>query len=117
MDNVTGLYEENMTPALRYRFLLAALATAALSGCIVAPIGPYRGAIQVAPPPVRYEAIGAPPAAGYLWIDGYWNWAGGRHVWQPGNWSAPRPGYRWAPHRWERGGQGWEQRQGHWERH
>lgn len=106
-----------MRANLRHPVLLAALASIVLSGCIVAPIGPYRGGVvQVAPPAPRYEVAGAPPVAGYLWIDGYWGWSGGRHVWQPGHWTAPRPGYRWAPHRWERDGRGWQERPGHWER-
>ncbi len=89
---------------------------AALSGCVVAPIGPYQGYVQVEPPAPRYEVIGGAPVAGQVWIGGYWGWNGGRHVWQPGSWVAPRPGYRWAPHRWERSGRGWQQHPGHWQR-
>lgn len=103
--------------ACRHRMLIAAaFAAAALSGCVVAPIGPYGGVVEVDPPPPRYEVIGSPPVTGYVWIGGYWNWVGGRHVWHSGHWAQPRPGYRWAPHRWERSGRGWRERPGRWER-
>src|SRR5690349_11701486 len=86
--------------------LVAALATAALSACVVAP-GPgygYYGETVVEAPP------------GYVWIGGSWYWEGGRYAWHPGYWSAPRPGYHWAPRTWERTGGGWRAREGHWER-
>jgi hypothetical protein len=92
-----------------------------LSGCVVAPM-PRRGhengggVVVVEPPPVRMERPGPPPSAGYLWIDGFWNWSGGRHVWMPGHWEPRRDGHRWEPHRWERGHQGWEPRGGEWRR-
>ncbi len=108
---------------------LIGLGAAALTGCVVAPVGPYRGygpayggyegGVAVAPPPLQVEAYGALPFPGAIWIGGNWGWSGGRHVWSPGRWSAPRQGYRWEPHRWERqGGRdgGWRERPGRWER-
>lgn len=93
---------------------------AGLSGCVVAPY-PSRGdeggpVVMVEPPPVRIERPGPPPAVGYLWIDGFWNWSGGRHVWMPGHWEPRRAGERWEPHRWERSHRGWEPRGGRWYR-
>lgn len=95
------------------------LAGTLLSGCVVAPVAPYpyRGAVvAVAPPPPQAEVYGPPPAVGYVWIGGFWNWLGGRHVWVGGHWEAPRPGYRWAPHRWEPVAGGWRMNPGHWDR-
>ena len=48
--------------------------------------------VPVAPPPPRYEYVGPAPTVGYVWIGGYWNWAGGRHEWcqAVGN-HPPRP--------------------------
>ncbi len=103
------------------RILLTTLAAAtlAVSGCIVAPAapdGPYYGdTVMVAPPPPRIEYVGRPPAAGVVWIDGYWGWAGRRHEWVPGRWEARRPGYAWVPHRWEHEGKHWRQHGGRWE--
>ena len=55
------------------------------------------------------------PFIGAIWIGGYWNWSGGRHVWTPGHYERPHPGYRWAPHRWEPGPRGgWYLRGGGW---
>jgi hypothetical protein len=99
---------------------LAALALgAALSGCVVAPVQPAYAdgeAVAVAPPPPQYEAAGVAPAPGYVWINGYWGWGGGRHVWTPGRWAAPRSGYGYMPHAWVREGRGWRQRPGYWQR-
>ena len=73
--------------------------TLLLSACAVAPYDTYYGA-RVAPPSALVEYRGYPPAADYLWVDGYWNWGGARYVWVPGRWESPRPGYSWMPHRW-----------------
>jgi hypothetical protein len=107
--------------ANRSRFLIlvtGALLAASITGCVVVP-GPgpyYQGRVMVAPPAPRVEYYGVAPYPGYIWLGGYWNWAGGRHVWVDGRWTAPRPGYRWEPHRWDRDGGGWRMRPGHWER-
>ncbi|HEX4619095.1 MAG TPA: hypothetical protein VH135_05165 [Steroidobacteraceae bacterium] len=101
--------------------LIASLATAALSACVVAP-GPgygyyYGETVYQAPPAPQYEAVvGVAPAPGYFWIGGGWLWEGGRYGWHPGYWSAPRPGYHWVPHTWVRAGGGWRASRGHWER-
>jgi hypothetical protein len=64
----------------------ALLSASLLTGCVVTPLAPvaaadYAGAtITVAPPPPPVEYVGAAPGAGYVWIAGYWNWVGGRHV-------------------------------------
>ncbi|MCE1243740.1 hypothetical protein [Oryzomicrobium sp.] len=107
---------------MRTKLLLVALATAAaLSGCVVAPVGrPYYGPaysepVMVAPPPPQVEVVGPPPVVGQIWIGGFWNWTGHRHEWVPGHWENPRPGYTWVPHRWEQAGNGWRHTGGHWE--
>lgn len=113
------------TPSLRHWAVIVSGAGAALltSGCVVAPYGyGYGGGayqnggevVNVAPPAPQYEAVGVPPVVGNIWIGGYWNWAGGRHVWVPGYWSAPRPGHVWVPHTWARVGGGWRLQHGHW---
>jgi hypothetical protein len=105
--------------------LLAALASATLlAGCVVRgsvavpapPVVYVGGTVNVAPPPPQVEVYGAPPAVGYVWLGGYWNWVGGRHVWVGGHWEAPRAGYHWVPHAWVHAGGGWRLREGHWAR-
>lgn len=107
----------------RKGFLLAGAALAAgalLSGCVVAPVpmaadtGIYA---PMAPPPPYVEAVPPLPYAGAIWINGYWNWSGHRHVWVPGRYERPRPGMHWEPRRWEpRSGGGWAPRGGRWSR-
>lgn len=104
--------------------LFATVAAATLlGGCVVRgsvavpePVVYVGGTVNVAPPPPQVEVYGAPPAVGYIWLGGYWNWVGGRHVWVGGHWEAPRAGYRWVPHEWVHAGGGWRLREGHWAR-
>ena len=101
---------------------VALLAGAALSACVVVPVGRPAGyhlsgdAVLVEPPPPPVEVVTVAPGPGWFWIGGYWNWVGGRHVWIGGRWESRRPGYGWAPHRWHREGPGWRPEPGHWER-
>ncbi len=101
------------------RTLAAVALGAAVSGCVVAPARPVYAdgeVVTVAPPAPYYEAVGVAPAPGYVWLNGYWNWGGGRHVWVPGRWEAPRAGYGYVPHAWVRQGGGWRQQPGYWRR-
>lgn len=101
--------------------LVAACAlTATLSACVIAPEPAYyrQGpVVYAAPPPPQSEYMGPPPAAGYVWISGFWAWQLGRHVWMAGHWDAPRPGYRWVPYAWHQDGRGWRLREGRWDRY
>lgn len=97
---------------------LALVFSLTLPGCAVVPYqGHYAGGVVlVAPPPPRVEVVGVAPAAGSVWISGYWDWIGGRHVWVPGRWAAGRRGYHWVAHAWIREGDGWRMRRGRWAR-
>lgn len=68
--------------------------SALLSGCVVAP-----GPVYPEPPPPRVEVRGYPPVTSYVWIDGYWQWGGERHIWVPGRWAPPHHVPRWSPPR------------------
>jgi hypothetical protein len=112
---------------MKSRFLVLGLALLplGLSACVVVPVHETRHnapavvpmvVVRAAPPPLIREHRGPPPAAGFVWIDGYWNHAGVRYVWVPGRWSAPRHGYQWKPRRWERRDDRWHPRDGRWEK-
>ena len=70
----------------------------ALGGCAVVPERDYgyaddernyvRETVIVAPAP-RIEYRGYPPAANFIWIDGYWNRIGRQHDWVSGYWAPP----------------------------
>jgi YXWGXW repeat-containing protein len=106
--------------------IAAGVALFALGGCVVAPYypddygyRPYYGAgevIEVPPPAPRYETVGIAPIAGYVWINGFWGWRGGRHHWVGGHWSAPRAGHSWVSPQWGRAGNGWRLNPGYWRR-
>lgn len=99
--------------------VLGAAVLVGMGGCATYVVDdPYYDSVRpviVAPPPLRHEAPGYPPVAGFVWITGYWNWIGASYVWVPGRWIAPRPGHIWVPHRWERDGDHWRQHGGRWE--
>ncbi|HET7527179.1 MAG TPA: hypothetical protein VFK10_14650 [Burkholderiaceae bacterium] len=120
-----------------WRAALALLGLSTLSACVVAPYdyygygyngyGYYPGyygsagetlAVTDVPPPAPYyEVQPVAPFVGAVWIGGYWNWYGGRHVWAPGYWAHPRPGYVWHPYRWAPyGGGRWTLHSGGWGR-
>jgi hypothetical protein len=98
--------------------LIVALVAAGSVGTVAVPAtatastGVY---VQIAPPAPRYEVVPA-PRRGYVWVPGYWDWRGHRHVWVGGIWVRERVGYRYRPHEWiERGGR-WEFNRGGWDR-
>lgn len=103
---------------MKFRKLLIAGVCVSSLASVVAPavseaaVGVY---LNVAPPENRYEAV---PAArrGYIWVPGYWNVRGNRHVWQPGHWEKARRGYNYAPPAWVQRENRWELNRGGWNR-
>ena len=70
---------------------------------------------EVEPPLPIVEVRGAMPFPNALWLPGYWNWNGQRHVWVGGRWSARPEGHSWEAHRWDHRPDGrWAQQPGHW---
>jgi hypothetical protein len=90
------------------------LALGVLSACA----GGYASYTVTGPPPppvYGYGAVGSAPGPGYVWVNGYSDWRGGRWVTVRGSWVRPprrhavwvapsyRPygrGYRYYPGRW-----------------
>jgi hypothetical protein len=60
-----------------------------------------QGDYAPAPPPIPSYAYQRPPmpGPGYYWVDGYWNFIGGRYAWVGGYWAVPpyTGGYWVAP--------------------
>ena len=72
--------------------------------------------IEQQPPAPIEEVRPAVPFEGAVWIPGFWQWNGTRHVWVAGRWTAQPRDYRWENHGWEKRHDGrWEHRPGHWE--
>lgn len=117
---------------LRLATVVVLAGASLLSACIVVPSGrryategryvdegPYANGgevVMVAPPQPQYEVVGVAPVPGYIWIGGFWNWIGSRHLWIGGRWEAPRQGYGYVPHRWQQDRRGWRSEPGRWER-
>ena len=97
------------------RLLVAALGTAIVATPAVAQIGVVIG--REPPPPIRYERRGPLPGPGYVWVDGFWAWRGGRYVWVPGHWDRPPyAGAYWSHPHYDRYEDGWHYHEGHWDR-
>ncbi len=100
-----------------FRALIAALLLATLP--VVSDAGVFVGvSVNIAPPELPVYVQPPPPAAGYIWIPGYWAWADEDYYWVPGTWAlAPSVGLLWTPGYW-----GWESgvyiwNGGYWGRH
>lgn len=95
--------------------LIAALLASTAAAPAVGQIGIVIG--RTPPPPLRYERRPPMPGPGYMWVDGYWNWRGGRYVWVPGHWDRPPyAGAYWSHGHWDRYDDGWHYHEGHWDR-
>ena len=99
------------------KLLIAGVCVASLGGIALpmaanAQVSVYFNA---APPPPRFEAV---PAArrGYVWVPGYWNAHGNRHVWQAGHWERGRVGYSYVQPYWVQRENRWELNRGRWNR-
>jgi hypothetical protein len=58
--------------------------------------------VQTAPPPDQVEVQGTPPSPRHVWVKGFWQWNGQRHVWNAGRWAEPpQAGMVYEPARWE----------------
>jgi hypothetical protein len=74
---------------------------AGVQGTVVAPAPVVE--VDVAPPP-------PPPARvvevrpGFIYVEGRYEWRGGRHVWVDGRYERERRGYRYVQGRWDRRG-------------
>jgi hypothetical protein len=87
------------------------IAGATLTGCA----GSYAYRSYGAPPPIRQEFRGAPPGAGFAWIDGHWARRSGNYAWVPGYWTRPpRPRAIWAPGHWDHRRSGYHWVDGRW---
>jgi len=95
-------------------FPLAASAQLTISGQVAVGTPVYA---NMAPPQPRMENPGNPPAQGYTWVVGYWNWSGTQYNWVPGRWDQPPQGAQaWEAPQWERDGQRFRFRPGRWGR-
>src|SRR5438105_734371 len=85
------------------RGLLAAVSLAALP--VLSDAAVMIGvSVNIAPPALPVYVQPPCPAAGYIWIPGYWAWADDGYYWVPGTWAlAPTVGFLWTPGYW-----GWE---------
>ena len=94
---------------------LAILAAASVTFSVSAVAAPVVVDVRVAPPPPRYEVVPA-SRPGYVWVPGYWDWRGHRHVWVTGHWERARYGYYHRAPEWAHEGDRWVLRRGGWQR-
>src|ERR1700730_709174 len=82
------------------RGLIAALSLATLP--VMSDAGVFVGvSVNIAPPELPVYVQPPIPAAGYIWIPGYWAWGDEDYYWVPGTWAlAPSVGLLWTPGYW-----------------
>jgi hypothetical protein len=108
-----------LSPLRVARAALGAAAAASFialaAGCVVAvrpaPVTVYAPppeevVVTDLPPAPVAEVVGVAPEPGFVWIGGYYHWAGSRWAWYAGHYERPpHPGARWiAPRYVIRGG-------------
>ena len=102
------------------KFAAVTALIAALGGSVMLPNAALAQVnininIGEAPPPLRAELVPA-PRNGYLWVPGFWNWDGSRHVWSGGHWERARASYTYVAPTWRQEGEGWRLDRGGWKR-
>jgi hypothetical protein len=97
------------------RAILPLVCAAALTLAPVPGFARVGVVVGLAPPAPVVEVAPAPPAPGYVWQPGYWNWNGVQYVWVPGVYVVPPYAHAvWVPGSWVRHGGGWVWGPGHW---
>jgi hypothetical protein len=92
-----------------------------LAAMVAASFGSFATAadaaivVQIAPPPLRAEAV-PNPRRGYTWAAGHWEWKRNHHQWVAGNWVRERRGYRYVQPTWEERNGRWQMERGGWRR-
>ena len=76
-----------------FRKTLFATALVASIAGVAVPQASADVYVRVAPPAPRMEVM-PESRRGYVWVPGYWDYRGHRHVWVAGTWMRERPGYR-----------------------
>jgi hypothetical protein len=108
----------NITAKLKKNGLAAMIASATLAFAVATPVSAQIHITigRTPPPPLRIERRPPPPGEGYAWVDGYWNWQGGRYVWRPGGWQRPPyAGATWQHPHYDHYQDGWHYHEGHWD--
>ena len=100
--------------------LLSGVALSALLTALASPLPASARtdayvSINIGPPPLRVERT-PPPRRGYVWVPGYWDWRGQRHVWVGGTWVRERPGYYYDRPHWVSQNGRWVLQRGGWAR-
>jgi hypothetical protein len=73
--------------------------------------------IGTPPPAIVYEEPGPPPAADFVWIEGYWAPVGHHYKWVRGRWERPPfEGACWAHPHYDHYREGWQWHEGYWSR-
>ena len=94
---------------------LLAMAGVAQAQAVVHGAPSYVAVQYGAPPPLRAERMPV-PRRGYVWVPGYWQPRGHRHVWVAGHWMRARSGYVYRQPAWVQRGNQWHWNAGRWDR-
>jgi hypothetical protein len=70
--------------------------------CVCVQVSHAAVFVRVAPPRAAVERVVRAPGPGFVWVGGYYRWAGRAYVWEPGRWVyPPHPAALWVAPRWE----------------
>ncbi|RMH66061.1 MAG: hypothetical protein D6677_01060 [Calditrichaeota bacterium] len=80
-------------------------------------IAPGQAQIIVKVKPVKPKVVvvkPAPPAAGYVWVEGHWVVKNKQYVWKKGHWVKAKKHHRYVNGHWKRARGGWVWIPGRW---
>jgi hypothetical protein len=77
--------------------------------------GPSAGVVVYDPPPSPPPRRHVVVRPGYVWIEGRYDYHGGRYVWRDGYYERERRGHVYRPGRWQRSGRGHVWVEGRWD--
>jgi hypothetical protein len=108
------------------RPLVLALAFGSFTGCATlsqesaAPASQTAALLAInvpsAPPEAPAEVQTQSPGPGHIWVAGYHDFIGGRHVWRAGRWVEVKSGYEYVRAKYEWTGQTWVFHVPHWKK-
>ena len=103
-------------PVVLLSLAIALILSAPPGGPVPPSIPGVRMDTNGPPPALLADPRGPAPSPESVWVEGYWQWSGGRYAWVFGEWAIPpgKPPCAWVPARWTSDDRGWTFHEPHW---
>lgn len=90
-----------MPYSIQARHIMAMILILAFLAAPAVSVAQVSVSVTIAPPVLPIYEQPEPPAPGYIWTPGYWDYGPDGYFWVPGTWiEPPEPGLLWTPGYW-----------------